>query len=149
MKRSAGHGSSTAGPTRGPRREPGCPRAETRSARRARTVPRALVWLLGRARRARQTGSARGHPGSRRARLGRHRLVGSFVAQRLEEGLLLAAGHDVDALPAADLLAQLAPDAGLLVHLDPPEVIRLVLGRGRDAVEGADVDADTAPVAVV
>src|SRR5439155_1619240 len=66
-----------------------------------------------------------------------------------EEGALLLAGHDVDALPAAHLLAQLATDAGLLVDLDLAQVLRPVLVRGVDAVEGADVDAHPAAVAVV
>src|SRR5262249_56315534 len=65
------------------------------------------------------------------------------------EGGLLLAGHDVDALPAADFLAQLAADARLLVDLDAAEIDRAVLIRRRDAVERADVDADAAPVAVV
>src|SRR2546421_4751557 len=72
-----------------------------------------------------------------------------LVAERLEEGGLLPAGHDVDALPAAHFLAQLAADARLLVHLDLAEVRRAILLRRRDAVERADVDAHTAPVAVV
>src|SRR5437016_14543653 len=72
-----------------------------------------------------------------------------LVAERREEGGLLLAGHDVDALPAAHLLAQLATDAGLLVDLDLAQVLRPVLVRGVDAVEGADVDAHPAAVAVV
>src|SRR5207249_10395021 len=69
-----------------------------------------------------------------------------LVAERGEEGALLLAGHDVDALPAAHLLAQLATDAGLLVDLDLAQVLRPVLVRGVDAVEGADVDAHPPPV---
>src|SRR5207253_1809988 len=72
-----------------------------------------------------------------------------LVAERLEEGGLLLAGHDVDALPAAHFLAQLAADAGLLVDLDLAQVLRAVLVRRVDAVEGADVDAHPAAVAVV
>src|SRR5262245_22946202 len=71
------------------------------------------------------------------------------MAQRGEKRLLLPAGHDVDALPAAHLLAQLAAHAGLLVDLDPAQVGGEVLRRGADAVEGAHVDADAAAVAVV
>src|SRR5262245_34152713 len=71
------------------------------------------------------------------------------TAEGLEEGLLVAPGHDVDALPAAHFLAQLAPHAGLLVHLDAAQVGRQVVGRGGDAVERADVDAHSAAVAVV
>src|SRR5207249_12084453 len=72
-----------------------------------------------------------------------------LVAERGEEGCLLLAGHDVDALPAAHFLAQLAADAGLLVDLDLAQVLRAVLVRRVDAVEGADVDAHPAAVAVV
>src|SRR4029453_8682617 len=79
--------------------------------------------------------------------------VASFVArarrQRLQEGLLVPAGHDVDAPQAAVLLAQLAADAGLLVDLDPPQVAGEVVWRGRDAVEGADIHADATAVAIV
>src|SRR3989441_9944935 len=71
------------------------------------------------------------------------------VAERLEESGLLLAGHDVDALPAAHFLAQLAADAGLLVDLDLAQVLRAVLVRRVDAVEGAAVDAHPAAVAVV
>src|SRR3989442_7000654 len=71
------------------------------------------------------------------------------VAERLEVSGLLLAGHYVDALPAAHFLAQLAADAGLLVDLDLAQVLRAVLVRGVDAVEGADVDAHPAAVAVV
>src|SRR4030095_6352238 len=69
--------------------------------------------------------------------------------QRLTEGPLVPAGHDVDALPATDLLAQLAADAGLLVDLDLAQVLRPVLVRRVDAVSGAHVDAHPAAVAVV
>src|SRR5262249_21504050 len=72
-----------------------------------------------------------------------------LVPERLAEGALLLRRHDVDALPAADLLAQLAADARLLVDLDLAEVLRLVVRRRVDAVEGADIDADAAAVAVV
>src|SRR5581483_3805296 len=72
-----------------------------------------------------------------------------FVAERGEERLLLAAGHDVDAVPAADLLAQAAADAGLLVDDHLAEVLREIARRGAQAVERADVDADAAAVAVV
>src|SRR5207249_7724454 len=72
-----------------------------------------------------------------------------LVAERGEEGCLLLARHDVDALPAAHFLAQLAADAGLLVDLDLTQVLRAVLARRVDAVEGADVDAHPAAVAVV
>src|SRR5262245_13659389 len=74
---------------------------------------------------------------------------GGSPPERLEEGALVLPGHDVDALPAADLLAQLAPHTGLLVHLDLAEVGREVLARRADAVERADVDAHAAAVAVV
>src|SRR5262245_20050824 len=74
---------------------------------------------------------------------------GGSPPERLEEGALVLPGHDVDALPAADLLAQLAPHTGLLVHLDLAEVGREVLVRRADAVERADVDAHAAAVAVV
>src|SRR5437870_5758656 len=50
-----------------------------------------------------------------------------LVAERFEEGGLLLAGHDVDAFPTADFLAQLAADAGLLVDVDLAEVGCLVL----------------------
>src|SRR5437016_6141191 len=72
-----------------------------------------------------------------------------LVAERREEGGLLLARHDVHALPAAHLLAQLAADAGLLVDLDLAEEDGAVLGRGVEAVEGADVDAHSAAVTVV
>src|SRR5207249_2346511 len=65
--------------------------------------------------------------------------VFSLVAEGLEKGGLLPPGHDVDALPAAHLLAQLAADAGLLVDLHAAEVVGQVLGRRGDAVEGAHV----------
>src|SRR5262245_2964945 len=74
---------------------------------------------------------------------------GGSPPERLKGGALVLPGHEVDAPPAADLLAQLAPHTGLLVHLDLAEVGREVLARRADAVERADVDARAAAVAVV
>src|SRR5262249_24212089 len=53
------------------------------------------------------------------------------------------------AVPAADFLAELATDAGLLVDLDLAEVVGEVFRRRGDAIEGADVHANATPVAIV
>src|SRR5258708_1446831 len=86
-------------------------------------------------------------PPSRRRRRGLLRI--GLVPQRLGERRLLLARKEVDAGPAADFLAELAADAGLLVDGDLAEELGPVLRRRVDAVEGADVDAHAAAVAVV
>src|SRR5262245_34864749 len=115
--------------------------------------PASSATRLARTTAAARTHSERGRQPPSRMRRASVGLVWSPVdvvgSQRAEECVLVAPGHDVDALPAAHLLAQLAPDAGLLVHLDAAQVGGHVVGRRRDAVERADVDADAAPVAVV
>src|SRR5271156_3242335 len=76
-------------------------------------------------------------------------VVAGLVAERTEKRLLLAGRHDVDSVPSADLFAEQASDAGLFVDLHLAEIDRRVLGRRRDAIERADVDAHAAAVAVV
>ena len=78
---------------------------------------------------------------------GRRRV--EIVTQRGEELAFFLGGHDVDALPAAHFLAQLAADARLLIDFDFAEVLRAVHRPRVDAIEGANIDAHTTAVAVV
>src|ERR1700691_5977355 len=76
-------------------------------------------------------------------------VLAGLVAEGAEKRLLLAGRHDVDSVPSADLFAEQASDAGLFVDLHLAEIDRRVLGRRRDAIERANVDAHAASVAVV
>src|SRR5262249_44986293 len=77
------------------------------------------------------------------------RFLAARITERFEEDFFFGGGHYVDTVPSANLFAQQASDAGLFIDLHLAEVDRVILRRGRDALERAYVDAHAASVAVV